>query len=204
MEKLNVITISRTYGSGGKEIAKELAQTLGFAFYDEDIPRLACERSGLPEEFFDEDHAGRGSLLYSLAMGMQGGRNLPFYYNNLFSDDRVFALQSDIIREKAALGNAIFVGRCAGYVLRHEENCLNVFLTADMDIARVAELLNITADAARKKIQKTDKSRRTYYTYYTNHEWGETTDFHMCLNISKLGQTGAARLIEEYLKLANQ
>ena len=205
MGKLNVITISRTYGSNGKGIGKELAEELGFAFYDKAVVRLASERSGLPEEFFNEDRAGRSSLLYSLAVGLNVGQSVPLRYHDALSDDRLFAVQSDIIREKAAEGNCVFVGRCAGYVLRHETNCLHVYVTADMDyrIAQIAKRYEISEDAARKKILKTDKSRRTYYTYYTNHNWGDTTDFHLCLNVSRLGTENAAHIIRNYLELSN-
>lgn len=206
MGKFNVVTISRTFGSGGKGIGKQLADEMGYAFYDKEVVRLASERSGLPEEFFNEDRTGRSSLLYSLAMGLGGAGALPSQYQHALSDDRVFSLQSDIIREKAAEGRAVFVGRCAGYVLRHEANVLNVYLNADIDyrVAQIAARYQISEDAARKKIQKTDKSRKTYYTYYTNHTWGDTTDYHMCLNISKLGQQGAARMIRDFLELANE
>ena len=204
MGRFNVITISRTYGSGGKGIAKRLAEELGFSFWDKGIVRLASERSNLPEDLFDEDRLVKTSLLYSMALNMHVGQNLPSNYHAALNDDRLFSVQSDVIREKAEEGNCIFVGRCAGYVLRKMPNALHVYLDADLDyrIDQIQQRFELSRDAARKKVQKMDKTRRSYYSYYTNHTWGDVNDYHMCLNISKLGEKGTARLIEKFIELA--
>lgn len=203
MNKFNIITLSRTFGSGGKGIGKRLAKNLGFAFYDNEIKKEASAKTGLDESYFDAERTAKSSLLYSLAMGLSGGQN-SMYGNDTLSDERLFAVQSEIIREKADAGNCVFVGRCAGYVLRHYDNCLNVYINADMDdrIRTIAKRYDIDEAAALKEIKKKDKNRKSYYTYYTNRSWGDTTDYHLCLNISKIGEDGAVELIKNYLELA--
>lgn len=206
MGKTNIITISRTYGSNGKGIGKALAKELGYAFYDKDIMRLASEKTGLVEEYFKSDRSPRSSLLYSLAMGLYSGQGVPIHYNDSLSDDRLFEIQSDIIKEKADEGNCIFVGRCAGYILRHYDNCINVFIDCDMDvrIEKISKRMDLDASAAKKLIQKTDKKRRVYYSYYTGRDWGDPAHFDLCINTAKVDEQGAIAMIKNMLELTNK
>lgn len=206
MSTKNIITISRTYGSDGKGIGKKLASELGFDFYDKSIMQLASEKTGLMEEYFKSDRSPRSSLLYSIAMGFYGGQGVPIQYNDSLTDDRLFEIQSDIIKEKADAGNCIFVGRCAGYVLRHYDNCINIFINSDMEerIQRIAKRFELDEAAAKKLITKTDKKRRVYYEYYTGHSWGNSANFDLCINTSTVGQEGAIALIKNMLELANK
>lgn len=202
MSKANIITISRTYGSNGKGIGKMLAKELGYNFYDKDIMRLASEKTGLVEDYFKSDRSPKSSLLYSLAMGLYSGQGVPIQYNDSLSDDRLFEIQSEIIREKADEGNCVFVGRCAAYVLRHYDNCLNVYIDTDMKvrIERIAKRFELDEAAAKKKIQKTDKKRKVYYSYYTSREWSNPANFDLCLNTAKIGDEGAVALIKKWLE----
>ena len=206
MSKKTIITISRTYGSNGKGIGKILAEQLGYSFYDKSIMKIASEKTGMVEDFFKSDRSPRSSLLYSIAMGFYSGQGVPIQYNDTLSDDRLFEIQSEIIREKADEGNCIFVGRCAGYILRHYDNCINIFIDADIEerIANIAKRKELDEASAKKLIAKTDKKRRVYYEYYTGRAWGNCTNFDMCINTSKVGQDGAVELIKNMLTLANK
>lgn len=203
MSETRIITISRSFGSRGKEIGEMLAKELGYTFLDKDIMRLASEKTGIVEDYFESDRSPRSSLLYSMAMGLYGNKGVHMIdYNSALSDDRLFGVQSDIIREKANEGNCVFVGRCAGYVLRKYENCINVFITADMDdrVKKIMENEELDEAAAKKKIQKMDKKRRTYYSYFTNREWANALDYHLCLNVSKIGIDGTVQTIKEFVE----
>ncbi len=206
MSKKTIITISRTYGSNGKGIGKILAEQLGYNFYDKNIMQIASEKTGLVEDLFKSDRSPRSSLLYSIAMGFYSGQGVPIQYNDSLSDDRLFEVQSEIIREKANEGNCVFVGRCAGYILRHYDNCINIFIDSDMEerVARIAERKELDEASAKKLIAKTDKKRRVYYEYYTGRAWGNCTNFDLCINTSKVGQDGAVELIKNMLELANK
>lgn len=206
MSKKTIITISRTYGSNGKGIGKILAEQLGYNFYDKSIMKIASEKTGMVEDFFKSDRSPRSSLLYSIAMGFYSGQGVPIQYNDSLSDDRLFEVQSEIIREKADEGNCIFVGRCAGYVLRHYDNCINIFIDADIEerIANIAKRKELDEASAKKLIAKTDKKRRVYYEYYTGRAWGNCTNFDLYINTSKVGQDGAVELIKNMLELANK
>ena len=203
MSKTNIIAISRTFGTNGKGIGKAQAKELGYEFYDKDIMRIASEKTGLVEDYFKSDRSPSASLLYSLAMGLYSGQGVPLHYNDSLSDDRLFEIQSEIIREKADLGNCVFVGRCAGYVLRHYDNCLNVYIDCDMKVRveQISRRMELDEAAAKKLINKTDKKRRVYYSYYTSREWGNPQNFDLCLNTAKIGEEGAVELIKSMMQL---
>ncbi|MBR5782906.1 MAG: cytidylate kinase-like family protein [Clostridia bacterium] len=205
-KKANIICISRTYGSNGKGIGKAIAKELGYDFYDKDIMRLASEKTGLVEDYFKSDRAPRSSLLYSLAMGLYSGQGVPIHYNDSLSDDRLFEIQSEIIKEKAEKGNCVFVGRCAGYVLRKFDNVLNIFIDCDIDVRvkKIARRMEMEAGVAKKLIQKTDKKRRVYYEYYTSRSWGNPAHYDLCINTAKVDEDGAVAMIKSMLDLANR
>ena len=110
-----VITISRQYGSGGREVGQKLAGHYGIPFYDNELITRAAKESGFAEETFAkaEDKA-TNSLLYSLAMGINVYGNQDFGFSGLSLDDRIFLAQSDVIRKVADDGPCVIVGRCAG------------------------------------------------------------------------------------------
>ena len=130
---MNIITIARQYGSGGRQIGKGLAEKLEVPYFDKQLVALAAKKSGMSEEFFrtaDERHSS--SLLYSLVMGNYSF-GMPSAGTNLPLNDQLFLLQTQIIREAAEKGPCVVVGRCADYILRDRKDLFRVFLYADKD-----------------------------------------------------------------------
>ena len=143
MEKKIIITIGRQYGSGGRYVGKKLAEQLGIAFYDKELINLASKESGICGEFFEKaDERNSGSLLKALAMGFSMN-NAIFQSNDYLSNESLFQIQSDVIRKVAAEQSCILVGRCADYILRDNENCISVFISARMEdrIRRLSSML---------------------------------------------------------------
>ena len=122
-----VITISRQYGSGGREIGKKLAEQLGIPFYDNEIISRAAKETGFSEAAFEsvEDKA-TNSLLYSIAMGMNVFTSQDTGFAGLSLDDRIFLAQSNVIRKVAEEGACVIVGRCADYILKDLDDIVNV------------------------------------------------------------------------------
>ena len=192
-----IITISREFCSGGRDIAKKLADQLGIPYYDKEIITMAAKQSGLSEEAIRQSEKRRtGSLLYSLYSMSQ---ELPL-------GDQVYLIQSKVIRELAETGPCVIVGRCGDYVLRDDPNCLRVFIHAPL-----AYRMNyIRAYAADERdsvleniIAKEDRNRAGYYNYYTQNRWGYASNFHVSLDAS-IGEDvcveilkAAARAFEE-------
>lgn len=203
MEKKSLV-IGREYGSGGYDIAKRLADELGYKLYDKEVVELAAKKGNFDhEEVKKMDESAKGSFLYSIAMGNYSVGTLggPVYYD-LPINDKLFLAQSEIIKEHAMEAPCIFVGRCADYVLRNAEiPHLSVFLYADMDykIARVSKRLELSEQKAKDRIVKTEKQRRSYYDYYTNGSWGKMKNYDMCLNTAVLGEDMCHDIIKKAL-----
>ena len=120
----NIITISREFGSGGRSIGKQVAEKLGYAFYDRELVDEVAKRSGFAPEYIEEhgEYANaRNSLLFYLATAER------YSHDNLSMHDQLYITQSKIIEELAEKGKCVIVGRCADYILRDRKDCLHVF-----------------------------------------------------------------------------
>ncbi len=199
-----VITISRQYGSGGRFVGRKLAEALNIPFYDKELIAMAAEESGMSRELFEKaDEKASNSLLYTLSMnsyllhGMAGVPDLPL-------NDKVFLVQSEVIRKIADKGPCVIVGRCADYILRELPNCVNVYIYSDMEdrVARATTYYNLSADRAKEQIQKTDKKRATYYNFYTNLKWGRAENYDLSLNSAKIGIDGCVDVICRFVNCA--
>ncbi len=194
-----VITISRQYGSGGRFVGRKLAETLGIPFYDNELISLAAKKSGFAESLFENAEKNTTySLLYSLSMfgtGNGGVYGLPL-------SDKVFLIQSDIIKQVAADGPCVIVGRCADYVLRERKDVVHFFLHSDMPsrMNRAMTYYNLEEKKAKEAIEKTDKKRAAYYNYYTGERWGDVKNYHLCLNTDSVGIDAAVDILANYVR----
>ena len=196
-----VITISRQYGSNGRHIGMALAKELGLAFYDKELIKLAAQKNGISEKLFEEaDEMPSNSFLYSLSMGSRNFGN-GFNYNDILSNDRLFLMQSKVIRELAEKSPCVIVGRCADYILRDFPNCINIFLHASDEarIRHVMEQMDVDEQGAKELIKKVGKKRASYYNYYSDVEWGSAPSYHLSLDVSDLDEATAVQVLRAYL-----
>lgn len=194
-----VICIGRQYGSGGREIGLGLAKALGIKFYDKEILKKAAQESGIVEELFEKaDEKPTNSFLYSLSMGAHGQAVNFTNYNDYLTNDKLFLFQSKTIKDLAAKGSCVMIGRCADYILRGHRNMLSVYIHAPMElrIQRIAKLKNIEEDAARSLIKKTDRSRANYYSFYADADWGAADNYDLSLNSGKLGVEKSVEMLQ--------
>lgn len=194
MTKLPVITISRQYGSGGRYVGKKLAEALDIPYYDSELINLAAEESGFDKKIFeDADKSASNSLLFSLSMygGQLGNYQMPL-------TDRVYLIQSDILRKVASQGPCVIVGRCADYVLQENENCMSVFLRAPKDarIRRCVKYYGQTKSEAEENINLIDKRRSVYYSHFTGGKWGASDTYGIILNTEDFGIEGCVELLK--------
>ncbi len=198
-----IITIGRQFGSGGKEIGKKLSERLGIPFYDEEIVSMVAEEGGMhPDIVREAEERATDSFLYSLITGggLRGVSDVMHYEMPI--NDKVFVQQSKKIKELAANGSAIFVGRCADYVLEDCGNLLRVFIYADMDtkMKRISEIYELTPNKAKDMIVKKEKTRKTFYNYYTDRSWGNPASYDLCINTGRIGIGGAVDMIAKYVE----
>ncbi|MDF2511711.1 MAG: hypothetical protein K0S04_1577 [Herbinix sp.] len=200
-----VITISRQYGSGGREIGAKLAQKLGIPFYDDELIARAAKESGFAEAAFDNvEKRATNSFLYSIAMGMNAYGNQDIGFTHLSLDDQLYLAQTNIIRKVAQEGPCVIVGRCADYILREQENTINIFIWAGMQARkeRVIRLYNVAKNKAEDELIKADKRRANYYNYHANEKWGKAENYHLSLRSDYIGIDHAVESIIHYLKSA--
>lgn len=201
MEKKIIITIGREFGSGGREIGKKLADQLGIGYYDKELITIASKESGLCPEFFEKaDEKKSGSLLQAFALGFSMN-NAGIISNDYLSNESLFRIQADVIRNLAKKGSCIFVGRCADYILRQEACCINLFIHANADdrIGRIMNNLHIQSHEAEDVMNKADKSRSVYYNYYTDKTWGMASSYDLTINSSVLGVEATVAFIKAFI-----
>ena len=191
-----IITIGRQFGSGGKEIGIRVAKELGIPFYDKELLQEAAKKSGLCEKIFENFDERPKSLLYSIAMDSYMF-SLPGAGAGDSLEQQVYLATFDTIRHIAEQGPCVIIGRCADYALADNKDCFSVFVHADLDwrINRIAGKYNKTPKEAKDMITKTDKSRASYYNYYTNKKWGAAAGYSLCVDSGVLGIEGAAQAI---------
>ena len=204
MSKKLIITIARQYGSGGREIGEHIAKSLGIPLYDKEIITEAAAKGNLNVEVIQKtEETAANSLLYTLAMGSNiAGTTLHFGYK-MPLNDKLFILQSDVIKSYAAEGSCVIIGRCSDYVLRDEANILRIFIYGDLDHrqARVAmRHPEIKSSQIIDVINKTDKRRASYYNFYTGNKWGKYDNYDVAVNSSTLGIEGTAEMIAAFAK----
>ncbi len=202
-----IVTIARQYGSGGREVGQKLSELTGLPFYDKNLITMAAQKSGLSTDALHTvDEKAANSLLYTLALG-SSIYNHGIEHVNLPINDKLFVVQSEIIKELAAGGEgAIVVGRCADYVLAGRENLVRVFISADFDtrVQTVMKRHDLNEAQAKDLIIKTDKRRANYYSYYTGEKWGKVDKYDLAISTDKIGMDGAAGMIADYLKMMDQ
>ena len=175
-----VINIGRQLGSGGRTVGEIIARRLGVKLYDKELINLAARESGICSEFFEKADEKESRGVISTVVGYL---RAPY-----------------VIRAVAARESAVFVGRCADYILRENPRCVNVFLTADDAdrIGRIRSRQGCTAEEARAMMERVDARRASYYNYYSSRTWGEAATYHLCVSTSPLGDEGTADFILEF------
>lgn len=195
-----IINVERQFGSGGRLVALALGRKLGIPVYDQELIAKAAEQSGFSKELFANSDEKRNLLALSsfiVDVGRFGSAD------NYMSDNQLFVIQSNVIRSLADKGPAIFIGRCSDYILR-DRKCLDVFVTAtdEVRIKRIAERMNITPEQADSLMRKKDRTRETYYNYYTFGNWGVASNYDLCVDSSVLGIEGTADMIIDFCRRA--
>ncbi len=188
-----IITIGRQYGSGGRFIAKKLAEELNIKFYDNELLASAASESGLSNhviESYDEKKDGFFSGVVPSTFSV-----------DLSLGQKVFLAQFEAIKKVADSESAVIVGRCADYVLQDRTNVVNIFITAPLKerVERAVKYYNIDSKKAENTIIKMDKKRASYYNFYSDRKWGKADTYDLCIS-SSVGIDESVAIIKEFVK----
>lgn len=166
MNKKMIITISRTFGSGGHDIGEKLAKKLEIPFYDKNLLKMMSDKTGISEEGLenaDEKLLYQYTDSYSIAFGQDYSTNIYLY-----------KVQKKLIHELAEKSSCVIVGRLADWILRENPDLLRVFVMApeEFRVSRIMEQEKITEKQAEKLIRQMDKLRRNYYSFFYRWKMG--------------------------------
>lgn len=204
-----VITIGRELGSGGKVIGEMMAKELNVPIYDSRLIQMAAQESGFNPDLFKgaDEKTNKGVVSTTFHTITSPFSSLGDFYNNSVSNESLFKVQTEIIREKADAENCIIVGRCADYILRDHPRLLKIFVRADYNdrVKFVCDRDILTPEKARQLIDKTDNQRSEYHDFYCETNWGDSRAYDICINSSLLGLEITAKFLldfaRKYLKI---
>lgn len=184
-----VITIGREFGSGGRELARKLAEELGFEYYDREIITEIAKKTSFSEHYVQEVVEKNPHSLYPITIGHS------FSYIDSYAMQQkqaVFNEQENVIKEMAEKSNCIIVGRCADYILR-DLNPYRIFVYSDMKSkVERCKARNDHQDGKMNEkklirhIKKIDKQRKSFYEFFTGRDWGNKLNYDICINTSKM------------------
>ena len=174
-----IITIEREYASGGREVGELVAKQLGIPFYNREILEMASERCGVSVDYLaSAEEAAPKSFLYTLMLSSNPTRSIQ---ENLPLSDKVYIIETNIIKELAEKSDCVIVGRCASYILRDMEHMMSAFVYADQE-SRVNR-----AVSEYSTLRKSDRRRETFYSINTGGNWYDKENYTLCLNSGALG-----------------
>lgn len=202
MSKKAIITISRQFGSGGREIGKKLAEKMQIPFYDKELIELAAKESGIDPELFEgNDEKTSIGFQFLNSIGFTLGSPITSI-SEMSLSDRMFLIQTEIIEKLADNGPCVIVGRCADYILAQRSDVLNVFIHGDIRdrVERAKTDYKVDERDIEGSIMKIDKRRASYYNYYTNGKWGKADNYDLSINSSTFGIDCSVDIIEKVLK----
>ena len=193
MKKTITITISRQFGSNGREIGRKLAEYLDIGYYNKEIMEKIAKDMGVSSDFFNEDNQNEDGL-YSIS-----NRKLRSFGSiaELSVNSQVFERATDLICGIAQRESSVIVGRCADYVLQDRKDVLNVFVYASIAnrIERITKLYGDKVSNVKSFITRYDKDRAAYYDYYTDKKWGDLRSYHLSVN-SDMGINSCVEIIK--------
>lgn len=194
MNKQLIISVGREFGSGGHEIAEELAKRFSISFYDRNLlDEIANEKKLDEHDLHQYDELPRNIIT---SRTVRGYSNSP--------EEIVARLQFDFLRRKAEQGESfVAVGRCSDDILKDFDGLISFFIMADLEakIERVKEMRGISDLEAEAVIRRHDKKRKAYHNYYCQTKWGDARNYDLAINCNRLGMEGTTDLLEQFIRM---
>lgn len=197
----NIITITREFGSGGRELGKRLAESLGYKYYDKDIISRIIQKCGYDKRYIKSiDKISNDDFPYTVC------RSFSLYSSHQKQATDLLVLEQKIIKELATKNNCVFVGRSTDLILRNY-NCFNIFVYANTEskIARCKEKAQKNEINSDKEILKNikliDKSRKKHNLLLGSDGWGQKENYNLCINTTGFEIKSLVPSIENVTKI---
>ena len=206
-----VITVGRSFGSGGHTLAEALARHFGIAFYDKELLSQAARKAGLSQDYFEQNDEREPRFLSGIFAFNMGFNPMHWYSgDSSISGDSIYKAQCDFIRDIAAKGPCVIVGRTADYVLRDMPNVVNIFVHAPADSCarRIIERSEsqLSTQQAMTLAQKTNRLRANFYNFYSDKHWGRADSYDLTVDSSSMPFDSLVEFVADFVrrKLRNQ
>lgn len=187
-----IISIGREYGSGGHEIAEKLASKLDLPLYDRNmLEEIALDKNVDHSELEKYDESPKKTLLSRTVRGLSTS-----------NEQNIANMQFDYLKRKASQGKSfVVVGRCAETVLKGNDSLISIFIIGDMEnrINRIAKLRNMTIDEAKSAVNRHDKTRKAYHNSYSDMKWGDSRNYDITINSSKIDLDEIVEVLLSYI-----
>lgn len=189
------ITITRQFGSLGRQIAKRLSERLGIEYYDRDIVDTVAKKTGLSvSEISEIEESAKNSFIrMKFPLGSSG---------TTAKQNELFAAQSQIISDIADKESCIIVGRCSDYVLRGHDRLINIYIyaTYEQRMKNCVDILHLSPRDAKKMISDVDKAREMYHVRYAGYLPQDENHKDILINSGFLGVEGTAEILEYFIR----
>lgn len=189
-----VVTVGCEYASGGIEIGKMIAKSLGVEYYDRDLIDKVVEQIGVDRELVEKADSGE-NVKYEF------DTNFGPRYANL--TNRVIYEQFEVINKFAEKSFCVIIGRCSNYILKDRKDCLNVFIYAPFEkrVEYVMEKKGVSYDEAAELVKYNDRMLSSRYNYMTNGDMRDCSMRDMMIDSSVLGLEKTAKYILQMIDL---
>lgn len=193
-----VITITSLAGSGGRVIARLLAEKLSIPVYDKELIDMVAERGHFPKLFVQKHN----EKLYSNIAESFLLENYNFNNLKFRSHKNLFNTQCEVISDLADKEDCIIIGHCSNYVLKDSPNVLNILVTAHEEdrLEYMQHKYRISRKQAEHKIRMQDHDTERYYLHFTGQQWKDSSTYHLTIDSSLLGYQGTVDLLEKLVR----
>jgi CMP/dCMP kinase len=210
---MTTITVSRQFGSGGRKIAAQICETLGYRFFDKRLIEQVATEVGLTgQEFvdFSEQHFKEKTFMERLMQTIFGARSQAIPASRQtwggleahLDEDWYVELINRAILSAHEEGKVIIVGRGGQAVLRDKPGVLHVRVQAPMitRIQRLQQFEGISSDLAAKLALDHDKASARYLERFFRIQWDDPMLYHLVINTGKWTTDTAAQVIANTAK----
>ena len=198
---MNIITISREFGSGGRELGKRISDILGYSYYDREIISAVADKHDFDERYVEQVLESAFPISVPISYGK------TFSYADATGQQALELLtsQCSFLKEAAEKNNCVIVGRSANIILE-DMNPLNIFVYADMESkmkrcrSRAAEGETYTDNQLKRKIRQIDAGRARHQRFLSDKKWGDKAGYNLCINSSNLEIKAIAPIVADFAK----
>lgn len=192
MDKQLIISVGREYGSGGHEIAEKLSKHYHIGLLDHNLlDEIAAEKNMDMQELRGLDEKHRSRLASRTVRGYSSS-----------PEENLYLLQFDYLKNRAAAGDSfVVVGRCSETILKEYGSMISIFILGDMDkkIERIMRLYQLSQEQAIRRIREKDMKRKRYHNGHCEGKWGDSRNYDISVNSSKLGVDGTLAILVDYI-----